>query len=67
MDKLLYYTGKAYFVQNEFDSALSFFQRVIGTYPKSKYAKKSTGMIGKTNAMIENRKKLTKPSPGEVK
>ena len=44
-DKLFYYTGQAYFKLREYDSALSFFQKVINSFPKSRYAKKSVKMI----------------------
>lgn len=63
-DKLFYYTGKAYYGMKDYDSALSFFQRVVGDFPKSKYFKKSRKMIEKTNtakAAAENAKKTNPP------
>lgn len=48
-DELFYSTGKAYFLMRDYDSAISFFQRVITDFPKSKYFKKSRSMIGKIN------------------
>lgn len=46
-DALFYCTGKAYFMMRDYDSATSFFQRVITDFPKSKYLKKSGKMIEK--------------------
>jgi outer membrane protein assembly factor BamD len=48
-DKLFYYTGKSYMKIKEMDTALSFFQKVVNSYPKSKYAKKSLKIIKKVN------------------
>ncbi len=48
-DRLYYYTGKAYYARRDSDSAISFFQRVISSFPKSKYLKKSQKMIEKIN------------------
>ena len=56
-DKLLYYTGKTYKAMTDYDSALSFFQRVIGSHAKSKYAKKAKRQIEKTNRLAAKEKK----------
>jgi len=61
-DQLFYNAGRAYFVLREFDSALSFFQKVINSYPKSKYAKKSVKMLEK----IEEAKKNPAPQPPQA-
>ena len=50
-DKLLYFTGKTYTAMEDYDSALSFFQRVVGSHAKSKYAKKAQRQIGKLNRL----------------
>ena len=47
MDKLFYYTGNAYYRLKNYDSAISFFQRILGNYPKSKYVGRSKEMIAK--------------------
>ena len=56
-DELFYSTGKAYFLMRDYDSAISFFQRVITDFAKSKYFKKSRTMIEKINKI------KSKPSP----
>ncbi|MCU0285584.1 MAG: outer membrane protein assembly factor BamD [Acidobacteria bacterium] len=48
-DSLFFSTGRAYFIMRDYDSAISFFQRVITDFPKSKYFKKSKSMITKIN------------------
>jgi outer membrane protein assembly factor BamD len=63
-DKLFYYTGKTYADQEDYDSALSFFQRVVGSHAKSKYAKKSQRQISKINRLAA---KTKKPTPGAEK
>jgi outer membrane protein assembly factor BamD len=63
-DRLFYYTGKTYAALKDHDSALSFFQRVIGSYAKSKYAKKSQRQIDKINRLAAKEKK---PAPGAEK
>ena len=50
-DKLFFFTGRAYFVSREYDTAISFFQRLITDFPKSKYLKKSSKMIEKINQL----------------
>ncbi len=59
MDRLFYYTGRSYLAMEDFDSARSFFQRVISTFPNSKHAKKS----GKLLKSIERRQKSAPPAP----
>jgi len=44
-DQLFFYTGKAYMLSGEFDTAISFFQRVQGSFPKSKFAAKAPKML----------------------
>jgi outer membrane protein assembly factor BamD len=56
-DKLFYYTGKTYEAMNDHESSLSFFQRVIGSFAKSKYAKKSRRQIDKINRLLAQSKK----------
>ncbi|MDD8011960.1 MAG: outer membrane protein assembly factor BamD [Acidobacteriota bacterium] len=56
-DKLLYYTGKTYMAMTDYDSALSFFQRVIGSHAKSKYAGKAKRQMEKTNRLAAEEKK----------
>jgi outer membrane protein assembly factor BamD len=63
-DKLFYFTGKTYMAMNDFDSALSFFQRVVGSHAKSKYAKKAQRKI---NQIVRLAAKDKKPSPGAEK
>ncbi len=63
-DKLFYYTGKTYAAMKDYDSALSFFQRVVGSHAKSKYAKKSLRQISKISRLAEKSKKT---APGAEK
>jgi outer membrane protein assembly factor BamD len=63
-DKLFYFTGKTYLAMADLDSALSFFQRVVGSHAKSKYAKKSQRLIKKISRLQTARKEtpnLAKP------
>jgi outer membrane protein assembly factor BamD len=64
-DKLLYYTGKTYAAMKDIDSALSFFQRVVGSHAKSKYAKKAQRQINKLKRQSVTSKK--NPSAGAEK
>ena len=63
-DKLFYYTGRTYQAMQDNDSALSFFQRVVGSHAKSKYARKAQNQIKKLASLAEKNKK---PSPGAQK
>lgn len=45
MDLLTFYTGKCYYKMWDPDTAESFFQKIINSYPKSKYLKKATQML----------------------
>lgn len=63
-DKLLYYTGRAYQAMQDYNSALSFYQRVVGSYAKSKYARKAQRQIKKLALLAEKNKK---PSSGAEK
>ncbi|MCP5103967.1 MAG: outer membrane protein assembly factor BamD [bacterium] len=59
-DKLFYYAGKAYFATRNYDSAISFFQRVISDFPKSKFLKKSQKMIKKLNLIKKTKQEGAK-------
>jgi outer membrane assembly lipoprotein YfiO len=61
-DKLFYFAGKTYLAMGDLDSALSFFQRLVGSYAKSKYAKRSQGQIIKINHLLTARKEPAKPA-----
>ena len=63
-DKLFYFTGKTYMVMADNDSALSFFQRVVGSHAKSKYAKKAQRQIQKLARLAAKSKA---PSAGAEK
>jgi outer membrane protein assembly factor BamD len=63
-DRLFYFTGKTYVAMADYDSALSFFQRLVGSFAKSKYAKKAQRQIGKINRLAAKTKKTT---PGAEK
>ncbi len=56
-DQMFFITGKVYLLLREFDSSVSFFQKVINSYPKSKYAKKAVKMLRKVE------KERQKPAP----
>jgi len=56
-DKLFYFAGKTYMAMGDYDSALSFFQRLIGSQAKSKYARKSRRQIGKIERLAAKTKK----------
>jgi outer membrane protein assembly factor BamD len=59
-DKLFYFTGKTYLAMGDLDSALSFFQRLVGSYAKSKYAKRSQRQIVKINRRLAAKKEPAK-------
>lgn len=56
-DKLLYYTGRTYAAMQDHATALSFFQRVVGSHAGSKYARKAQSRIKKLTRLAENKKK----------
>jgi len=56
-DKLFFYTGKTYAAKQDDESALSFFQRLVGSHAKSKYAKKAQRQIDKLNQRLAKGKK----------
>jgi len=60
-DVLFYCTGKAYSMMRDYESAISFFQRVITDFPKSKYFKKSRKMIENINKIKSKIKPKTGP------
>jgi outer membrane protein assembly factor BamD len=64
-DKLFYYTGKSYFAMNELDSAISFFQKIVNSFPKSRYVKKASKMIKSISRIKAARS--TPPKEAEVK
>jgi len=59
-DKLYFYTGMSYTKIRDYDSAMSFFQKVLTSYPKSKYAKKSKKMLKKIVNLKKNAPKNVK-------
>lgn len=61
-DQLFYYAGMSLFKQEEYDSALSFYQKVINSFPKSKFAKKSAGMIKEVQVAKEMKPKKLQPA-----
>ncbi len=61
--QMFYYAGRAYFLLREFDSAVSFFQKVINSYPQSKYAKKSVKML----EQVQKAKEKPVPKPEQPK
>jgi outer membrane protein assembly factor BamD len=60
-DKLLYYTGRTYAAMQDHTSALSFFQRVVGSYARSKFAGKAQRQIRKLARLAEKEKKPVPP------
>ena len=56
-DRMFFIAGKVYLILRDFDSAVSFFNKVINSYPESKYAKKSVKMLQ------EVEKERKKPAP----
>ncbi|MCK4889498.1 MAG: outer membrane protein assembly factor BamD [Candidatus Aminicenantes bacterium] len=46
-DKLYYFTGKSYAMMKDYDSAMSFYQKIINSFPKSKYVNGSKKSIAK--------------------
>lgn len=48
-DRLFFFTGRTYFIMKDYDTAISFFQRVTSDFPKSKFLKKSQKMIKEIN------------------
>jgi outer membrane protein assembly factor BamD len=61
-DKLFFYTGKTYLAMQDLDSALSFFQRLVGNYAKSKYARRSKLLIIKINRLQKTKQETPKPA-----
>ncbi len=56
-DRLFYYSGKTYLAMQDLDSALSFFQRLVGSYAKSKYVKSAKRQIKKINSLQKIKQK----------
>lgn len=46
-DRLFFYGGKAYMAMKDWKNALSFFQKVTNSYPRSKYARKAVKLMKK--------------------
>ncbi len=69
MGKLYYFTGKSYSMLRDYDSAISFFQKIINSLPKSKYVKGSKKNIQKLMKakMVSDRKKAEKKEVGTKK
>jgi outer membrane protein assembly factor BamD len=61
-DKLFYFAGKTYLAMNDLDSALSFFQRLVASHAKSKYAKRSQRLILKINRLRAAKQETPKPA-----
>lgn len=59
-DKMFYYTAKSYLAIRKYDSALSFFRKIINSYPKSKYIKKTKSYLQKLEHLIKEEKKIEK-------
>lgn len=60
IDKLMFFTGKCYMAVREYDTAISFFQRIINGYSKSRYAKKSIKKIKEITELKSQQKNLAK-------
>lgn len=65
--KLFYFTGKSYFFLRKYDSAKSFFQKVITSYPKSRLVKSSSKMIEKIDEIIRKNIELKEKKTREEK
>jgi outer membrane assembly lipoprotein YfiO len=61
-DKLFYFAGKTYLAMGDLDSALSFFQRLVGSYAKSKYVKRSQRQVIRINRLLTAKKVPAKPA-----
>lgn len=62
-DKLFYLTGRSYYAMRDYNSAMSFFQKIVNSYPQSKYLKKATEMmkeIAQIQKQIEEKEKIAK-------
>lgn len=60
-DKLFFFVGKSYLAMNKLDSALSFFQRVVSDFPKSKLL----GQSSRTIRNIQEKQKMEKSKPAQ--
>jgi outer membrane protein assembly factor BamD len=60
-DKLFFFTGKSYYFIGDLDTALSFFQRIINSYPKSKFLRKAKKYIKKVELAKKTVIKKIKP------
>lgn len=59
--KLLYYTGMTYADMRDYASALSFFQRVVGSHARSKYAGQAQRQIKRLTRLAAEEKKPVPP------
>jgi len=50
-DKLFFFTGRSYYGMRDLDSAISFFQKIISSFPKSKYVGAAKKMITKISEL----------------
>ncbi|HSQ36119.1 MAG TPA: outer membrane protein assembly factor BamD [Candidatus Binatia bacterium] len=64
-DRLFYFTGKTYLAMQDLDSALSFFQRLVGSHAKSKFAKRAQRRIKEINALQKMKSKTPEPAKAE--
>lgn len=66
-DKVFFLTGRSYYGMRDLDSAISFFRKIVNSYPKSKFAKKSESLIKKISQMIAQRDKIKAQKATEEK
>ncbi len=66
-DKLFFFTGKSYFFLRKYDSAISFFQKVITSYPQSRLVKTSKKHIDKINEIKQKNIELKEKKSREEK
>ena len=59
-EKLYYFTGKCYAMMNDYDSSMSFYQKIINSFPKSKYVSGSKKNIRKLMTLKEAAPKTEK-------
>ncbi len=59
-DKLFYYTALSYKLSRKYDSAISFFRKIINSYPKSKYIAKTKKYLKKLKVLKKNSKSKEK-------
>jgi len=62
-DSLFFYTGQAYMAMQDWKNALSFFQKVTGSFPKSKFARKSAKLMKKVDRKLQAAEGAEKKRP----